>query len=96
MSIDVVSEYLSGVAHFVPCVQMDADPNDHGHERVMLFGMDHHGMKTVMVQNTVVDPFRAGTVIIGIFPLLCSPGNRSIQPDIPFCFGMESPSIRRS
>lgn len=74
---------------------MDADADDHGHERIMLFRMDHHRVKLVMVQNPVVDPFRAGAVIIGIFPFLCSPGDRRIQPDVPFGFCMDGPSVRR-
>ena len=47
---------------------MDAYPDDHSHERIMLFRVDHHGVKPVMVQDPVIDPFRAGAVIIGAFP----------------------------
>ena len=74
---------------------MDADPDDHGHERIILFRVDHHGVKSVMVQNPVIDSFRAGAVIIGSFPLFCAPGDRRIQPDVPFGFGMDGPAIRR-
>lgn len=42
---------------------MDADVDDHGHERIMLFRIDHHRVKLVMVQNPVVDSFHAGAVI---------------------------------
>lgn len=74
---------------------MDAYPDDHSHERIMLFRVDYHGVKPVMVQNPIIDPFRAGAVIIGAFPFFCAPGYRSIQPDVPFVLCMNGSAIRR-
>ena len=34
---------------FVPGIQVDTDADDHGHERIMFFGMYPHGMESVII-----------------------------------------------
>lgn len=51
---------------------MEADA-DHGrHEGIMLLRVYKHAMQTVIVQDTVIDTFRCGTLFIYFFIGLCT------------------------
>lgn len=50
-------------------------------------------MKPIMVQDTVIDPFCTGTVVIGRFPFRGPPWDGGIKPDIPTGLGVNGPSI---
>lgn len=51
-------------------------------------------MKPIVVQDTVIDPFCAGAVVIGRFPFRGSPWDWGIKPDVPTGLGVDRPSIR--
>ena len=74
---------------------MDTDADDHGHEGIMLFGVYPHGMKSVIIQNTVVDSFCAGTVFVDFLPLFGSPWDRCVEAEVPVGLHMYGSSIGR-
>ena len=74
---------------------MDAYADDHAHEGIMLFGVYPHGMKSVIIQNTVVDSFCAGTVFVDFLPLFGSPWDRCVEAGVPAGLHMYGSSIRR-
>ncbi len=72
---------------------MDADPNHGGHERVVLFCMDHHAVQAIIVQDPVVDPFRCRTLVVNLFIGFCPAWDICVQADIPFGPGLDDPVI---
>ena len=80
---------------FVPCIQMYADADRHGHEGIMLLCMDPHGMQPIVIQDAVVDPLRGGTVLVSLLPLCGLAHDRRIEPDVPVRLGMDRATIVR-
>lgn len=72
---------------------MDADTDHGGHERVMLFCMDHKAVQAIIIQDPVVDPFRCRTLVINLFIGFCPAWDIRIQTDIPFGPGLDDPAI---
>lgn len=72
---------------------MDADTDHGGHERVMLFCMDHKPVQAITVQDSVVDPFRCRTLVINLFIGFCPTWDIGVQTDIPFGSGLDDPAI---
>ena len=50
---------------------MDADTDHSGHERVMLFCMDHHAVQAIIIQDSAVDPLRCCPLVINPFISFC-------------------------
>ncbi len=46
------------------CIQMDADADDHGEERIAFPGVDAHIMKMVIIEHPVIYPLAGSTVIV--------------------------------
>ena len=72
---------------------MDADPDHGGHERVVLFCMDHHAVQAIIVQDSVVDSFRCRTLAVNLFIGFCPARDICVQTDIPFKPGLDDPAI---
>lgn len=68
---------------------MDTDSDHGGHERVMLFCMDHKAVQAIIIQDPVVDPFRCRTLVINLFIGFCSTWDIGVQTDIPFGSGLD-------
>ncbi len=49
---------------FILGIQMDAYTNHGGHERVMLFCMDHHPGQAVIIKNPIIDPLCCRALVI--------------------------------
>ena len=84
---------------FLPCallqpgIQMNIDADDHGEERIPLSGMDAHAMQMVIIQHPVINPFARSTVVVNSLKFFRTPGHRSIEPDIPVWFCVDTPAI---
>ncbi len=77
------------------CIQMYAD-SDHGcHEGIMFFPVDHHAVQSIIVQDTVIDPFRSGALAVNLLICSCTTWDCCIKADIPVRFCLYSPSIGR-
>ena len=74
---------------------MDADANHSGHERVMLFCMDHHAVQAIIIQDPVVDPLRCRPLVINPFISFCPAWDLCVQADIPFRPGLDDPAVFR-
>lgn len=74
---------------------MDVDTDDHGEEGITFSGVDAHIMKMVVIEYPVINPFAGSTVIVNHLIFLCSPGDRSIESDIPVGFCVDTASIGR-
>ena len=57
--------------------------------------MNNHGMQSIIVQNTVIDPFGTSAVPVDLPIESGSTGDWRVQPDIPVWFGVDDPAIRR-
>jgi len=57
--------------------------------------VNNHGMQSIIVQDTVIDPLGTGAVPVDLPIKGGSAGNRRVQPDIPVWFGVDDPAIRR-
>lgn len=53
-------------------VQMNADADQSDEERIMLFRMYLHAVQSVIIQDTVVDPFSRCALAVGFFISLCA------------------------
>lgn len=72
---------------------MDADA-DHGcHERIMLLSVYEHAVQAVIVEDTVVDTFRGGALLIDVLIDICAPGDIGVEPDISFGPGLDNSPI---
>ena len=52
-------------------------------------------MQSIIVQNTVIDPFGTSAVPVELPIESGSAGDWRVQPDIPAGFGVDDPAIRR-
>lgn len=74
---------------------MNIDADDHGEERIPLSGMDAHVMQLVIIEHPVIHPFAGSTVVVNRLIFLRASGHRSIEPDIPVWFCVDTPAIGR-
>ena len=74
---------------------MDVDTDDHGEEGITFSSVDTHIMKMVIIEHPVIDPFTGSAVIVNRFIFLRTPGDRSIEPDIPVWLCVDTPAIGR-
>ena len=74
-------------------IQMNIDADDHGEERIPLSGMNAHAMQMVIIKHPVIHPFAGSTVVVNCFIFFRASGDRSIEPDIPVRFGIDTPAI---
>lgn len=86
--------YRLHCAFLQPCIQMDADTDDHGEEGIPLSGMDSHIMQMVVVEDAVIYPFTGSTVIINFLIFIRAACNGRIKTDVPFRFCVNAPAIR--
>lgn len=77
-----------------PCIQMNADTDDHGEERIPFPGMDSHIVQMVVVKDTVIYPFAGSAVIVNLLIFFRAACNGRIKTDIPFRFCVNAPAIR--
>lgn len=77
------------------CIQMDVDTDDHSKEGIVLSGMYAHIMQVVIIKNPIIYPFTCSTVIVYILIFIRTSGNRSIEPDVPVRFCVNTTTIRR-
>ncbi len=75
------------------CIQMDADADDHGEERIAFPGVDAHIMKMVIIEHPVIYPLAGSTVIVNCLIFLRPPCHGSIEADIPVRLGVDAASI---
>ena len=87
--------FTKSVCLFVPGIQMDTDADDHGHEGIMFFCMNPHGVQSVIIQNAVIDSLCTGTVFVDFLPLFGASWGRCIKAEVPVGLHMYSPAIRR-
>lgn len=73
---------------------MNIDADDHGEERIPLFGMDAHAMQMVIIEHPVIHFFTGSVVVVNHLILRCTSGYRSIESDIPVWFRVDTPAIR--
>lgn len=69
------------------------DTDDHSKERVALSGMYSHVMQMVIIQNPVIYPFTGSTVIVNLLIFIRTSGHRSIEPDVPVRFRVDTTAI---
>lgn len=70
--------------------------SDHGcHEGIMLSSVYHEPVQTIIIQDTVVDTFRCGTLLIYIFISISTPRDVCVEPDVPFRHGFDNTPIFR-
>lgn len=74
---------------------MDADAYHCGHERVVLFCVDHHTVQTIIIEYPVVDPFSCSALVIDFFIGIRAARDIRVQTDIPFRPGFYDPAIFR-
>ena len=74
---------------------MDVDTDDHGEERIALSGMYAHAMQMVIIKYPVIKPFAGSTVVVDSLIFIRTPGDRSIEADIPVRFCIDTAAIRR-
>ena len=74
---------------------MDVDADDHGEEGIAFFGMYAHIMQVVIIKYPVIYPFTGSTVVVDLLIFLRTSGDRSIEPDIPFRFCVDTAAIGR-
>ena len=74
---------------------MDVDADDHGEEGITFPGMDAHIMKMVIIEYPVINPFTGSAVVVNFLIFLRTSGDRSIEPDIPFRFCVDTAAIGR-
>lgn len=72
---------------------MNADANHGRHERIMLLRVYKHAVQTIIIQDTVIDTFCCGTLLIYIFIGLCTSRDIRIEPDVPLGSGLNDASI---
>jgi len=72
---------------------MDADANHGDHERIMLLCVYEHTVKVVIIEDTVVDTFRGGALLIDISISICTTGHIAVKADILFGSGLDVPPI---
>lgn len=64
--------------------------SDHDcHERVMFSGMDEHAVQPVIVEDTVIDTFRGGALVIDLFISVRATRDFGVKPDVPFGVGLD-------
>ena len=56
---------------------MDIDSCEDGEECIFRTIADTHLMKTIVIQYTVIDPLRTGSVLVDLFPFIRSVKKRS-------------------
>ena len=78
---------------FVSGIQMQTDTYDGNEKGVSFCRMDDHGMKAIVVEDTVIDPLCAGAVPVDLFKSFCTAWNRRIEAYIPFRLGIDDPSV---
>lgn len=54
---------------------MNADANHGRHERIMLLRVYKHAVQTIIIQDTVVDAFRCGSLLIYFLISFRTPGD---------------------
>ncbi len=57
--------------------------------------MDHHAVQPIIIQDTVIDPFRSGALVVNLLICNCTTWNCCIKADIPVRFCLYNPSIGR-
>lgn len=68
--------------------------SDHGcHERIMFFSVYHKSVQTIIIQDTVVDTFRCGMLVVYFFISFSTSRDVCVQPDVPLRPGFDNPSI---
>ena len=92
-TIGILSESCSYRLLLVAGIQMDADSNDSSEERIVFFSVDHKPMKTIIVEDPVVDAFGCSSLIVDFFVGIRSAWNIRIKADIPFRFCFYDTSI---
>ena len=72
---------------------MYAYAKDHGPEGKMADAANFQVLEPVIVQETVVDPFTSGTVLIDILELVGIPRDRRVEPEVPMVLDIGRPSV---
>lgn len=74
-------------------IQMDADTDHGGKERIVFFPVYHHTLEPIVIEDPVVDAFGGGALVIDLFIGLGTAGNIGIQTDIPVRPCFDDPAI---
>jgi hypothetical protein len=76
---------------------MDIYPGKNGEECIFRTIADTHLMKTIVIQYTVIDPLRTGSVLVDLFPFIRSVKKRSAVAGIIAIIDIDdSPVSRRT
>ncbi len=74
---------------------MNVDANHDEHEKVSFSAMHPTVLHPVVIDDTCIDSFGTGSILIDFFPLVTFIGNRTKLLDILLRFDMKYSSIRR-
>lgn len=72
---------------------MDTDPDDHCPEGEMFYPPDLQVLETVVVQETVIDPFASGTVLVDVLKQVRVPWDGCMEPEVTVFFDVYSPAV---
>lgn len=68
---------------------MDVDSGNHREKGIPFSGMDAHIMEMVIIQNLVIGSLTGSVVVVNLLIFIGSSGNRGVESDIPFWFGID-------
>lgn len=80
-------------SHLVPCIYLDAYPNDHCPEGKMVITTDFEFLQVVIIQNAVIHPLTGRTFTINGSVLFTIPRNTGMKPEVGAVFYIDYPSI---
>lgn len=72
---------------------MEAYSNHSCHEGIMLFSVYHEPVQPIIIEDTVIDTFRCGTLLIYFFVSFRTSWDICVQPDVPFRPGFDDAAI---
>ena len=78
---------------FISGIQMDADADQHCPKREMILSPDLQMLQTIIIEDTVVDPFTGSTLAVGFFIKVGIPGDTGMETQVGMVFDINSPAI---
>jgi len=79
----------------IPGVQMYTQGDDRCNEGIALNSMKDHPVKSIIVEDAIVDPFGTSSLSVYLFVLLRASGYGCIESDVPFRFCIDNTAICR-
>ena len=76
-------------------IQMDTQGDDCCNEGITLYRMNHHPVKSIIVEDAIVDSFGTSSLSVYLFVLLRASGYGCIESDVPFRFCIDNTAICR-